>query len=133
MAVLTYNWTWQQGEDLIMSLVYKAGPAGAEAPVDLTGYSVRMDLAHAGAVVHTFNSADLDPETEDEATLGSDGTIQIVVDRALTLTGGTIEPLIPASGPLVLTYDMFLRSPSNRQTKILRGTITVESSITQWA
>lgn len=132
MAVLTYNWTWQQGEDLVMPFVYRAGPTGAEVPVDLTGYSVRMDVADGNLVVYTFNSDDLDGLTNDEAVLGSEGQVEITVDHNLTLEGGPFEPLIPEDGSVVLKYDLFLRNTAGKQKKIMRGTITIESSITKW-
>jgi hypothetical protein len=126
----TYNFTWQQGEDGVIGLVYQVNGV----PVDLTGYNVRMDVASAGTVLYVFNSSDISGtpldvtgSADNEATLGSDGSITIVVPRAVSLTG-------PLSTYLnqELDYDIFLRDPSNKQKKILEGTITLEASITKW-
>lgn len=138
------NWTWQEGEDLAMSLIYNEGPDGSEQPVDLTGYQLRMDVVSAGIRVFTFNSDDITPPDEavdvvgpadNEATLGADGSINIKVPRFLTLPGGAVGLLLPAGGAdsLLLNYDIFLRNPNGLQSKILRGTITVERSYTLWA
>lgn len=139
MAVATYNWTWQQGADLVMSLIYKEGPAGSETPVNLTGYSVRMDLVHSGTRIYTFNSDDIPvvgvDETgaaDNEAVLGTDGTINIVVPRDITLPGGEVHAVLAPTGNTVLNYDIFLRNPSDKQAKILKGTVVVEPSYTLW-
>lgn len=133
MTIATYNWTWQQGEDLLMDFVYKEGPVGAEVPVDLTGYALRMDIVSNKTLIFTFNSDDEDTETSDEVTLGADGNISIVVDRDLTLPGGAVFDLLAAATPVsVFPYDVFLRNPAGRQQKILKGTITVETSYTLW-
>lgn len=150
MAVATYNWNWQEGEDLVMSLVYKEGPEGEELPVNLsTGYILRMDIVKSDAPsqrLYTFNSdeiVDVDPSTEgnqpetpvlDEAVLSDDGTITITVPRALTLYGGAVANVWTGNDPLFLNYDIFLRNTvTGLQSKILRGVITVERSYTKWA
>jgi len=142
MAIATYNWTWQEGEDLVMSFIYKEGPKGSEVPIDLTGYTVRMDLVSGVNRIYTFNSDDIPdvdsstPGDQDdpviEAGVGSDGSITIVVPRSLTLSGGAVTSLFQGTDSLVLNYDIFLRNPSNLQSKILRGTVTVERSYTKW-
>lgn len=130
MAIPSYNFVWQQGEDATISLTYKTT---ANVPVDLTGYSVRMDVADASkTLLYTFNSADLtDPvDTNKEATLGgSAGTINIVVPRSVTLGTGALANNIGSA----LNFDVFLRDASNKQKKILTGTITIQPSVTQWA
>lgn len=140
MTISTYNWTWQEGEDLIMSLIYKAGPTGSEVPIDLTGYQLRMDIVDNTERLFTFNSDDIDESgvdivgtADNEATLGSDGTINIVVPRSLTLPGGAVALKFVGISPLTLSYDIFLRNPAGLQSKILRGSITVERSYTKWA
>jgi hypothetical protein len=139
-----HNYTWAQGEDLVMSLVYKSGPLGEEAPVDLTGYSLRMDIALTdGTRVYTFNSdaiADVDPETVGdtpdtnlEVTLGAAGEINITVPRSVTLPGGGAYPYLDAEPPvLIYNYDIFLRDTVDKQKKILQGQISIEKSVTLW-
>jgi hypothetical protein len=140
--VTTANWTWQEGEDLVMSLVYNEGPLGAETPVDLTGYQLRMDVVKDGTRVFTFNSDDITPidaqvdvvgPADNEATLGADGSINIKVPRSLTLPGGAVAALfVGTDESLLLNYDAFLRATTGLQSKIIRGTITVERSYTLW-
>lgn len=99
--------------------------------VDLTGYSLRMDVRSADGVTNlfTFNSDDADALTADEATFGTQGQINIVVDRSVALPGGALENSVGQA----LTFDMFLRDTANKQKKILKGTITIEKSDTLWA
>ena len=138
MAVGTYNYTWEQGDDLPVQIIYNEGET--PTPVDLTtDYAVRMDIRVAtvtGALVYTFNSVDieeLDPQdTTLEVTLGATGEINIVVPRALTLIGGAVYDQILLNQN-VFFYDIFLRKIStDRQSKILQGTITVNRSATHW-
>lgn len=140
MAVAVYNWTWQQGDDLVMTFIYKEGPSGSEVPVDLTGFSLRMDIVQGATRLYTFNSADITdvdpggpvlPDTNKEAVLASNGTVTITVPRSLTLPGGSVNAIM-TSGNTVVNYDIFLRNASGKQAKILRGTITIEPSYTLW-
>ena len=150
------NLTWQQGEDLTFSLIYRTGPTGQETAPDLsTGYSLRMDIVSpTGERLYTFNSetlADVDPNTPgdqpevpatSEAVLGPNGAIDIAIDRAVTLPGGPIYDKLNEVPPVnVFYYDIFLRATApthgeastvGRQQKILKGSITVETSYTLW-
>lgn len=141
--VPTQDHTWEQGEDLIVEIVYTVG----EDPVDLTTgtFSVRMDIAPLsgttpGAPVFSFNSDDFDGtldktgETDNEATFPPDlpGTIHIVVPRSLTLPGGVIGDALGTSN--TYGYDLFIRDKdANTQRKLLKGKIVVNPSITHWA
>ena len=132
----TYNFTWTQGEDLSRSFIYKVGESSATAvPVDLTGYSLRMDVVKQGATarIYTLNSEALtDPLDETtEVVLGAEGEIDITISRAVTLQGGELFDAL--SSGTAFAYDIFLRDPSGKQKKILAGTITVDTSITLWA
>lgn len=131
MAIPTHDFVWQQGEDGIISIVYKDSNNN---PIDLTGASLRMDVASQGnpaTVLYTFNSEDLtDPvDTNKEATLGGTaGTINIVVPRSVTLTGGALFSSIGQA----LSFDIFLRQGST-QKKLLTGSISIQPSVTKWA
>lgn len=143
MAVPTHDYTWEQGTDLDINLIYKEGPAGSETPVDLTvaGTEVRMDIALDGQRLYTFNSAaiaDIDGsgpgttgDTDLEAVLGADGSINIAVPRSLTLGTGPIAAQM-SSGKYVFDYDLLLRKSTGKQMKILSGKITVNKSVTLW-
>lgn len=146
------NFIWAQGEDLSVALIYKEGPVGSEAVVDLSsGYSVRMDIVVPGTKerVYTFNSAsisDVDPilvgaqpdaVLEGVLTNGAGGTpnINISVPRSLTLptTGAVYMKMTGSPAITVFNYDIFLRNTaSDKQVKILTGTITIEDSNTLW-
>ena len=148
----TETFTWPQGEDLTIELIYKEGPTAATAvAVDLsTGYAVRMDLVVPGTneVIYTFNSEDIpdvdpltagsQPDTVTEGTMssGAGGTanISIVVSRALTLPGGAVYQKMTEAPPVLsFNTDIFLRNTvSNRQAKILTATVNVEKSYTLW-
>lgn len=135
MVVPNYDYVWQQGEDGEINMIYRQGiPAAA---VDLTGYKLRMDIRNGtGELLFTFNSDDITevPSVDEvgvadnEAVLGRQGEISIVVPRAASLPGGPLEGEI--GNPL--QYDIFLRNTENKQRKILRGTITLEASQTRW-
>src|SRR6478609_1106893 len=138
------DFTWHQGEDFPISLIYKLGPAGSEVPVDLTSYSLRMDVAADDGSILTIlndeNIADTDPytvgnqgDTTDEVTMGADGSIQILLGRALTLPGGPFVKYLAANPSRnTFSYDVFLRNPAGKQTKILFGTLTLIKSVTKW-
>lgn len=144
MSVAIYNFEWEQGEDAEINLIYKekASPSAEALPVNLTNYTIRMDIATQGdsTRVWTFNSSDnagaspIDEpgNADNEATLGTDGSISVLIPRSLTLPSGAVYTQIQA-GKLVFTYDLFLRAPSLRQKKILKGIVTVNPSTTLWA
>lgn len=146
------NWTWVQGEDFPIRLIYKEGDTPETAVVVplTTGYSVRMDVVVPGTKerVYTFNTealADVDPfvagsqpDNTVEGTLssGAGGTpnISITVPRSLTLPGGALYAKMTGT-PAVSTFnfDIFLRNTNtDMQTKILQGQIVVEESNTIW-
>lgn len=139
-----YDYTWHQGEDFNISLVYKAGTAGAEAPVNLSTYSLRMDIAAPNGTVLTVlndkNITDTDPytpgsqaDTSYEVTLGTAGQISILLGRALTLPGGAFERYLSANpSQSNFSYDIFLRDAGGKQTKILYGTLALVKSVTKW-
>ena len=131
MTIPQHNFTWQQGEDAVISLTYKDDSGN---PIDLTGYSVRMEVAAPGSNSgYTFNTDDSDPETVDEIVEpGSDGVILITIPRSVTLPTPTPGALVGHVGSVV-EYDVFLRNVSGKQKKILRGTISIEASKTLWA
>ena len=133
------NFVMEQGDDLPIKITYKEGTLGSEVALNLTtGYSVRMDIvSETGTRLATFNSADLpapENDTTKEVTLGN-GTNNIVINvpRALTLPSGAIGGEL-ASNKSVFKYDMFLRITStDKQRKILTGTITVNPTVTRWS
>jgi hypothetical protein len=144
--------TWAVGEDLSVDLIYKEGPDEESATaVNLSsGYSVRMDIVvpATGERVYTFNSeslADVDPVlagaqpdavVEGVLSSGAGGTpnISISVPRSLTLPNGAIWAKYTGTPKVVsFNYDIFLRNTAtDKQVKILKGTITVEESYTLW-
>lgn len=130
-TVPTYDLVWQQGEDGEISMIYKVN----DTAVDLTGYSLRMDVkapGGTGTILYTFNSADADTGGEsvsgDETTLNSLGEIYILVPRVASLAGGQFFNHLD----MALPYDIFLRDTLNKQKKILQGTITIQKSVTLW-
>lgn len=132
---MAHNAVWNQGEDLYFVVTYMED----DVPVDLTGWSARMDLVRSGTPtgspavsLYTFNTDDEDPATEDEITLGSDGTITINVPRSLTLDEGALAADLATAASAKYKYDLFVRDLQDRQRKILDGEITVNRSVTKW-
>lgn len=135
MTTPIHNYNWPQGADLTLGFRCLSG----DQPVDLEGYSVRMDMVNptTGAVLFTFNTAEQDNEDEIFVNAGGTGRIVIRVPRTLTLPSGAGESPTPVyaaiqEGQFVFSYDVFLRDPDNRQSKVYGGTITVEPSHTLW-
>lgn len=142
----TYDYTWDQGEDFTISMIYKVGPEGAEVPVNLTSYSLRMDLAAPdGTIMTVLNDdaiTDADTHTPgnqgeiaaaSEVTLGTAGEVTINLARSLTLVGGAMYRYITANpSQNTFYYDVFLRDGTNKQKKILSGSIMLVKSVTQW-
>lgn len=152
----TQNFTWDQGADLNVQLIYKEGATVDTATVvDLsTGYAVRMDIVVPATKerIYTFNSEsipDVDPVTtgdqadsviEGTLTSGAGGTpnINITVPRALTLPdngvdGAVYEKMTGVPPVTVFNYDVFLRNKStDKQAKVLTGTVTIIESYTLW-
>lgn len=145
------DFTWDQGADLVIALNYKEGATAETAVlVDLSsGYSVRMDLVVPSTKqrVYTFNSSSItdvdlitpgnqaDSIIEGALTSGVGGTgnIQITVPRSLTLPGGVVYDQF-VGGVTTLNYDIFLRNTgTNKQSKVLSGTITINESWTLWS
>lgn len=135
----SFNYIWEQGEDLILNVKYLV----ETVPQDMTAYDVRMDIAKLennipSASIFAFNSTDIPNEpldavgtSDNEITTDINGNINIVVSRALTLGAGVIAASLPQTNTFI--YDIFIRKIStNTQKKLLSGTITVNRSITQW-
>ncbi len=143
----TKKYRWDQGADGEIDFVYKLGSSAEDAiPVDLTNYTLRMDISVQGTDpaadrIWTFNSDDnagttpIDEtgDTDNEATLGSEGQVHIIVPRALTLAGGVIYEKMTEEFQFTFNYDIFLRKPAGTQKKILKGTVTIDPSVTLWA
>ena len=148
----TKAFVWDQGADLLVQMIYKEGAdANSAVAVDLSSnYAVRMDIVVPSTKerIYTFNSeelADVDPKTvgdqpddvvEGVLSSGAGGTpnISITVPRSLTLPGGSVYEKFTGTPPVgVYNYDVFLRNTSSdKQSKILQGTITISESYTLW-
>lgn len=140
MTAAVQDYTWEQGDDLVISLLYTIG----DLPVPQDSLA-RMDIAPSSttgepvATLWSFNSADLDNEPtldnvgpeDNEIAIAADGTITVTVPRSLTLPGGAVGDLL-ATGKLKYSYDLFVRV-NGKQSKILQGSITVNKSVTKWA
>lgn len=123
------NFTWPQGEDMVVELRYREGPTSAAAlPVNLAaGYSAQMSIAAPNAPQTALTTLSTE-DGEIELLSGADGpNIVVRLNRSLTLAGGALVP------PTSYVYDFFLRNTTTGvQVKILEGTIHVRGSVTQW-
>lgn len=129
------NFRWPQGEDLNIQLRYKEGDTTSSAVVVplSEGYEARMDIV----APTTGNSLLTLSSNTGEITLsnGSNGgpNIEVYAPRAATFYPGAVYTYVTTQGAGALVYDLFLRNTqTNKQVKILRGTITLEKSNTQW-
>lgn len=132
-----HNYTWRQGEDLTLNIVYQVDGV----PVDMTDWDVRMDIAPQNSrdAIFSLNSIDLEGSPLDETGVqdneiitDAQGNITIIVSRELTLGTGPIATAL--TGPsTTFSYDIFIRNKTtNLQRYLLEGTITVKGSITKW-
>ena len=146
------NFVWPIGEDLNVQLRYKEGPTEATATiVNLSsGFAVRMDIVIPATKlrIYTFNSAaiaDVDPlvaSAQPDNTLegvltagtGETPNIDIKVPRSILLPGGPVyDAYVGVPSVTMFNYDVFLRNTgTDRQSKILKGSITIEESYTLW-
>ena len=124
------NFTWPQGEDMVVELRYREGPTQSKAlPANLaSGYSAQMSIGNPAT-----------PSAPPLVTLSTaNGSIQlgtgtagpnivVRIDRSHTLAGGLL------ASPISYVYDLFLRNSAGEQVKILEGVINVRRSVTQWA
>lgn len=117
---------WHQGADLRLSFLYKEGAT----LLDLSsGYDARMDVFTLAAP----NTPVVTCTTENGRIILSKGrpNITVVLERALTLPGGAVHPLI--AGNNTFGFDLFLRNTfTNHQAKVIRGSLKMEKSGTQW-
>lgn len=122
------NFTWPQGEDMVIELRYREGPDPKNAlPVNLaSGYSAKMGIASSTAP--TVPLTTLSTETGEIQLLSGTSGPNIVVrlDRSLTLSGGVLV------SPMAYVYDLFLRNSAGEQVKIMEGVLNVRRSVTQW-
>ena len=140
----TIDLVWDEGSDLPINIVYKSGPSGSEAVVNLSNHKLRMDIASPDGVVLTVVNdetiTDTDPFTPGnqtdssyEVVLGTAGQIDITLSRDLTLPNGPFYKYISANPPITeFYYDVFLRDAGNKQKKLVEGTITIKGSVTKW-
>lgn len=145
MAAAEYDFIWEQGEDLVVDILYLVDDVGVD--LSAPGNAVRMDIApllqnpaSPSAAIFSLNSEDFtsDPaldvvgDADNEVTLGAAGQIQMVVGRAATLSGGAIGDQLAAQQK-EFKYDIFLREATGSlQKKILKGRITINGSVTKW-
>lgn len=121
MAV-SYKWQWDQGTTIIRVLTWKRNQAadGEPAdyqPVDLTGYSGRMEIKDriGGTVLHRLDT--------DDGTMvidGPSGKISWEID-AETTAAWTWRNAV---------YDLELVDPDGRVTRLIQGTISLSPEVT---
>lgn len=137
MIVMTgvYNYTWAQGEDLKISLIYSQTDAnGVNTPVDLSGYSLKMQigLPNNPTPVYTVDST---VSASGTVSMDSSGHINITIPRTVLLSGGDLyDDVSGLSGKTNFIYDIFIKSGGSSPTykKVLKGHITIDKSVTLW-
>lgn len=133
-----YNFRWRQGDDKAINFRLEESGQGK----DLTGYKIRMDIWRMPGVtpetgpIYTVESAGVTEGVADplpaEVILNSEGYVEILLPRSLTLSGGVFFTQI-AGENFNFVYDLFLRDQNGLQEAILKGKITLERSLTLWS
>lgn len=131
-----FNFNWAQGEDLDIELVYKKGDPTPVA-VDLTGYTLRMDIGEYGKTPEfTIVSPDANITLNADTT---NGKIRVKLNRSVLLppaegqeANNLYDKITGFPGLTTFSYDLFLRDGGGKTYKVLGGEIYVERSVTLW-
>ena len=119
----TYNFTVEQGATCIREFVWNtnstASCSTASTPVNLTGYTARMQIR----------------ETVESSTVLYEASTTNG-HLAITAATGTVKLTIPAATSAAWTwtkgvYDLELTSPTGVVTRLVKGTITVSREVTR--
>jgi hypothetical protein len=115
MAAATHDIYIEQGATFRLSLVWKDS---AQAPINLTGYTARMQIRQSIA--------------------SSTTVLSLTTAQAITLGGalGTIEVVISAAQTSALTirkgvYDLELEASNGVVTRLLQGSVEVSPEVTR--
>lgn len=114
MAASTYNLLIEQGATFTLSLVWKDSEGD---PVDLTGYSARMQVRPSV----TSEDVLLSLTDQDGIVLGGDGSI--VVQASATQTAA----ISSKRG----AYDLELEDQDGTVTRLLQGVVTISPEVTR--
>lgn len=130
----TYNFTWVQGEDLDIEFVYKKGDP-TPTPVNLTGHTLKMSIGEHGKTPE-FTVTSPDPSIVMGTTTGK---VNITLNRNILLqpvpgqeTNNLYDRISGSLGLNTFVYEIFLIDSGGKPTKVLRGEIYVERSISTW-
>ena len=120
MSAGTYNIVMEQGATFSQELTWKID----KNPVDLSGYSARMQVRGSGSGnrISTRLALSLTSEAGDITLGGSAGTILIEISAS------DASNVIPAGKYF---YDLELESPNGEVTRLLKGTFNVVAEMTR--
>ena len=116
MPAAKYNLEVEQGATFTLALAYKDAN---DVPINLTGYSARMQIRHkAGSA-----SALID------ATTANGKIVLVAADGGITVT-------VPATDTDALTvttgvYDLEIEDASSVVTRLLQGTVAISKGVTR--
>lgn len=116
MAAVVNNIYIEQGATFQLNLLWKDS---AGAPINLTGYTARMQVRHK--INDPTALLSLTTENSGIALGGAAGTINIVATAALTTT------LTEKSG----VYDLELVASNGVVTRLLQGVVTISPEVTR--
>lgn len=116
MTAATLDFTIEQGATFSRVLTWKDGNGD---PVDLTGYSARMQARGTMMAPSTF--IDINTSNGGIVLGGSDGTITLTVSASTT----------DAIGENAGVYDLELESGSGVVTRLLQGNVAISKSVTR--
>jgi hypothetical protein len=120
MSAGTYNMVMEQGATFSQEMTWKID----KNPVNLTGYSARMQVRGSGSGnrISTRLALSLTSENGDIILGGSEGTITI------NISASSASNVIPAGKYF---YDLELQSPNGEVTRLIKGTFTVVAEMTR--
>lgn len=114
MSAITHNFTIEQGASLTVTFVWKAGNA---VPVDLSGYTARMQMRHTKASDEI--QAELTTENGGIVLGGATGVISLIFSDEITAS-------ITRNG----VYDVVLYEGANAH-RFAEGAITLSKGVTR--
>jgi hypothetical protein len=118
MPAATLNISIEQGATFRMSMVYETDVGGVMTPVNLTGYSARMQVRRAA------NSPTI---SLDLSSTAGDITLDAVGNVVVEATPTQTAAIDIRSG----VYDLELEAADGRVTRLLQGKVTVSPEVTR--
>lgn len=116
MKPAIYNFEIEQGVDLYLPLVWATRAAGVDTPVNLTGYTARLQLVTDSGEVIDWSSEGASPVITFDVLLG-----KAIINVSSAVTG--------ALDFIFAHYEFELTSPAGRVYRMLRGEVKLNKEL----